>query len=135
VRVLLPVDTSEASRKAVEFAKLLCGRRGDVDLTLFHVVEGDVHAAQKLMSYCREELVKGGVAANSIHGALMETDCLPNARRVSASLAIISEMKSGDHDIVILGRRGTSASIESLIGSVAEHVAREAVGRTVCIVD
>lgn len=135
MRVLLAVDSSEASKKALDFTKILCGRRGDVELTIFHVIQSDMRTGQALMSLCRDELIKAGVAANSINGALMESDALPDARRVSASLSIIREMKSGDYDIVILGRRGTSASNESIIGSVAEQVSRESAGRTICIVD
>jgi nucleotide-binding universal stress UspA family protein len=51
------------------------------------------------------------------------------------AIAIIEEMRQGIYDLVVIGRRGASATIPSLVGRVAEKIAREAYGWTLWIVD
>jgi nucleotide-binding universal stress UspA family protein len=80
-------------------------------------------------------LTAAGIAPARIQTKLAQKEGRPEARRVVAALAVIEEMKAGKYDIVVIGRRGNSAAVESFIGGVAEKVVREAHGRTVWIVD
>jgi len=165
VKVLIAVDDSDVSRKAVAFAGKLLGHREepDADVTLFHVVEslpefilarsGNGEAAsafrqvaeewaqtsrdlgEKLLAEQSLTLAAAGVPPARIDTRLCQKEARPEARRVVAALAIIEEMKQGGYDLVFIGRRGSSGSIESFIGGVAEKVAREAQGVSLCIVD
>jgi len=165
VKILLAIDPSEASRKAVEFAgKLLAPSAAkDVTVTLLHVVDSipefivsgvnhpqsgaayqqvakDWTSASRaegdaLLSRYRKQLESSGVPASAISLKLVTKEALPEAMKVVAALTIIEEMKSGGFDVVCLGRRGTSAASGSFPGSVAEKVLREAHGLTVWVVD
>ena len=162
VNVLVAIDDSDAARKSVAFAARLVsgGKPGNDQITLLHVVEclpeyitrrsnagGSYEAVarewadanrksgENLLAGLREELVAAGVPTDRIRTRCLQKDALPEAARVVAALAIIQEMKQGNYDTVVIGRRGTSARVESFLGGVAEKVAREAYGRTLCIVD
>lgn len=165
MKVLVAIDDSEASRKAVAFAGKLIGPRSahDCEVTLFHVCEslpefilsrskgGEANAAfrqvadewastgralgEKLLEEQALTLTAAGIPPAKVNVRLCQKEARPEARRVVAALAIIEEMKQGGYDLVVIGRRGTSASIESFIGGIAEKVAREARGCTLCIVD
>ncbi len=165
MKVLVAIDDSEVSRKAVAFAGKLLGPRSthDYDVTLFHVCEslpefilsrsagGDAGNAfrqvadewaqtgrilgEKLLEEQALTLTAAGVSPAKVNIRLCQKESRPESRRVVAALAIIEEMKQGKYDLVVIGRRGNSASIESFIGGVAEKVAREARGCALCIVD
>jgi nucleotide-binding universal stress UspA family protein len=164
VKVLVAIDHSETSRKAVAMAGKMLGRQPEgLSVTLFHVVEslpefilarsgtGEAGTAfrqvadewaranrdlgQKLLTEQSQSLASAGIPAASINVKLCERPGRPESRRVVAALAIIEEMKAGNYELVVVGRRATSSNIETLLGGVAEKVAREAHGRTIWIVD
>jgi nucleotide-binding universal stress UspA family protein len=165
VKVLIAIDDSDVSRKAVAFAARILGRRvdKDVEITLFHVVEslpeyilarsyqGGAGSAfrqvaeewaesnrtngERLLTEQRQALVTAGFPTAQLHTKMIEKEGRPESRRVITALAIIEEMKGGGYDIVVIGRRGASAAIETFLGSVAEKIAREAQGCTLWIVD
>jgi nucleotide-binding universal stress UspA family protein len=161
VKILLAVDPSDASRKAVEFVGRLFaqGRPSNLSVTLLHVVDSlpDFIAArasdpafqqvaaewssssrndgEKLLKYCRGKLEAAGIPGNALSEKLITKDALPEARKVVAVLAVIEEMKSGRYDVVAVGRRGTSSASGAFPGSVAEKILREAQGTTVWVVD
>lgn len=162
MNVLLAIDGSEASNKAVRFVGHVFGRgqRAGVDVTLFHVVdslpefvldradsqETFRHVAQEWFEHSRQAgeallerqkqaLIDDGIPAEAIHTKLEIKQGLPEARKVVAALAIIDQMQRGDYQVVCVGRRGTSATAGQFPGSVAEKVLREAQGRTVWVVD
>jgi nucleotide-binding universal stress UspA family protein len=164
VNVLLPVDRSEASVKAVEFAaRILAAMKGQARVTVLHVAESipdfllagrsagkasDIYrqvvedwekdqesTGAALLDRHRKSLVAAGVPETSIETRLVVRESRPESRKVVAALCIIEEMKRGDYTLVCLGRRGLTAAAGSFLGSVAEKVLREAEGLTVCVVD
>lgn len=162
MKVLLPVDRSEASAKAVQFVgKMLAGRAGLDHVTIYHVAEflpefmlTDLPEAglttrslaerwatraktdgEKLLAEQRQALIAAGVAEAALETKLELKDCLPESKKVAAALTIIAEMQNNAYDLVCLGRRGASALSHSFIGGVAEKVLREAHGRSVLVVD
>jgi nucleotide-binding universal stress UspA family protein len=165
VNILLAIDHSDASRKAVRFVGDAFGRNlsGDLSVTLLHVGDSlpefilsrsaDAEAGnafrqvaeewtatarsegESLLAAQKEALVEAGLPQESVRTRLILKEALPEAKKVAAALAIIEEMKTGDYDVVCLGRRGTSPAISVFPGSVAEKVLREAAGRTVWVVD
>jgi len=162
VNLLVAIDDSETARKSVAFAARLAsgGSAGAARITLLHVVEclpeyitrqsskggsyelvarewadSNRKAGETLLASHRSALIAAGIPADRIQIKCLQKDALPEAARVVAALAIIGEMKQGNYDTIVIGRRGTSARVESFLGGVAEKVAREAHGRTLCIVD
>lgn len=163
MKVLLPVDQSQASVKAVLFAaKLLAGHKGEAKVTLLHVAESipdfllagrggqsaqiygkvveDWEAEQKssgeaLLEGHRKSLVDAGLSASAVQTKLVVRESRPEACKVVAALSIIEEMQAGNYSVVCLGRRGSTAAEGAFPGSVAEKVLREAAGRTVWVVD
>ena len=103
----------------------LCSKKDDFVNVLVAIDDSD--AARKSVEFAAR-LVSGRKPGNDQITLLHVVECLP-------ALAIIQEMKQGNYDTVVIGRRGTSARVESFLGGVAEKVAREAYGRTLCIVD
>ncbi len=162
MKVLLPVDRSPASSKAVQFVgKLLAGRGGQDLVTVFHVAEflpefvlTDLPEAglttrslaerwatrartdgEALLAEQKQALIAAGLSADTVQTKLELKDCLPESRKVAAALTIIAEMQGNAYDLVCIGRRGASALAQSFIGGVAEKVLREAHGRSVLVVD
>ena len=165
MKVLLTLDHSPASDKAVAFVAKVLGKSAlpGLEITLFHVVEplpdfiesrsqpaaaGNAFrqvadewsresqaGGERLVASAQQKLGAAGIAAASLKSKLVARDSRPESRRVVATLAIIEELKSGSYDVVVVGRRGTSATIPTLIGGVAEKIARECHGKTVWIVD
>ena len=162
MNILLAVDGTEASRTAVQFvASTVSKSTGNLKITLYHVVEtlpeyllakgtdggpvyrqviDDLTATRKsegerLLQKQREVLVAAGIPDSAIHAKLEVRDCLPEAKRVVAAIAIIEEMNAGNFDVVALGRCGSTSMERSFMGSVAEKVLREARGRTVWVID
>lgn len=165
MNILLAVDHSEASRKAVAFVGEVLGKAnsGGVAVTLLHVVESlpdyllnrvtdeSVSAADKqvarewtendrakgeeLLAESKRSLVGQGVGETTIETKLLVKSGTPEAKKVVAALAIIEQMKQGPYDVVCLGRRGSEAAEGSFLSSVAEKVLREAAGKTVWVVD
>lgn len=161
MKVLVCVDHSEGSKKVVlKAGELLRNHAGD-QVTLFHIAEflpefllserpevgmtshtlAERWAAraksdgEALLAGAKESIVGAGLAAASVQTKLQLVDCLPESKKVAAALAIITEMQSGNYDLVVIGRRGASELSVSLIGGVAEKVLREAHGRCVLVID
>jgi len=163
VKILLAIDQSENSRAAVQFAaKMLAPHQSKHTVTLYHVIEtlpeylllrgGEANAeayhhviddltatrrteGERLLAEQKQAVQAAGVPAVAVTTKLEVRDALPEAKKVVAALAIIDEMKSGEYDLVCLGRRGGTAAEGTFLGSVAEKVLREAGGRTVWVID
>lgn len=165
MHLLLAVDYSDASDKAVKFVSSCFGKSpaDNLKVTLFHVAESlpsfvipahhmaeseqifaeaadawekaNQKAGEELLAKYRDQLVSAGLAASAVAIKLAQRDSLPEAKQVVAAQTIISEMQSGSYDVVVLGRRAKSAMSDSFVGTVASKVLREATGKTVWIVD
>lgn len=165
MKVLLTLDQSPASEKTVSFVGQVFGKSSQpgLEITLFHVAEAPPEfitsrsqpasgdnafqkvadewvrenqaAGERLIAQAQQKLVAAGLPASALKSKLVSRDARPEARRVVATIAIIDELKSGGYDVIVVGRRGNSASVTTLFGSVAEKVARECHGKTVWIVD
>jgi nucleotide-binding universal stress UspA family protein len=163
VNVLICLDHSASSRKAVEFAGRVLGKASiaGLSVTLFHVAEllpeyllTDQPApgltsrelakmweerargqGERLLQENRQFLIQAGLPREAVREKLSTTSCLPEAKKVASALAIIDEVTSSPYDVVCLGRRGATELKSSIIGGVAEKVIRECQGKTVWLVD
>jgi len=129
-RVIVGVDGSENSLRAVETVKKLLGN-GDLAVTLVHVVQpvfdtvgayGHIDGASLLpmqeergrtiLSDAKGILEKAGVAC--------ETQLVIGGRGEE----ICNLANSGEYDLVVVGRRGLNRIEELLLGSVSSYVVR-----------
>jgi nucleotide-binding universal stress UspA family protein len=147
-KMLLAVDDSENSRKAVEYVgTFACGT--EVELGLYYVVrsfglgfledfsmreeviedfveEAESNVQRMFRSY-RERLEKAGVAPARI-------STKHTLQSLSRSVDIIREAKDGDYGTIVMGRRGLSKVHEFLMGRVTNKVLSRAEGFAIWIV-
>lgn len=161
MRILVAVDESENSQRAVQYVGLLLRRTPDVALTLFHV----------LKPMPRELLEHGGsenpVAETQLGTQLRtdqeswlrterETECpvlrsaweaLMNygfdANHVTMTFGheddiagnILEEARRGGHDTIVVGRHGMSRIKRIFGGGVTDQVLRHAKGLAIWVIE
>ena len=131
-KILLPVDGSEHSKRAVQFAGCLGASLGKslLGLTLLHVTAGDYldsHIEEKIKSFLEE-----GEKILRDLGTMVEIEKLV----VSGDPAreIIRIAHEGKFSTIIMARRGLSEIKGLLMGSVTSKVIHSASKQTVYIV-
>lgn len=130
-RILVPLDFSESSRRALRYAESFA-RQFNAELLLLHVVEpvpppppdyiindsfADNNslreAAQKRMAECRAEM----------------NPCVPNRALIQLGGAwqeIVRAADDNNVDLIVIGNRGRPALAHFLMGSTAERVVQHA---------
>ena len=131
-KILVPVDFSDCSNKALEYA-ILFGEKYGAALTLFHVVAlfqedvGETERMQELeeivkrqeekirkqMSGSKEKVTARGVSVNTVI-----------QRGINPADTILEFLDEQDFDLVIMGTHGRTGLKHVLQGSVAEKVVR-----------
>lgn len=145
--MLVAVDSSENSRRAVSYAARWAGCSAESQLVLVHVVrepsqdiepdqeardrelEKRLAASKTLLSKARESLESAGVAPARV--ATKTLRCTP-PDTVAATL--LEEKERDDYDTLVLGRRGVSKSEEYIFGSVTTSLIRSAADICVWVV-
>lgn len=133
-RILCPVDFSETSDLAVQYAASLA-EQNRAELTLLHVVTpplvalpGEAGALDmpqadidEIAEACRERLARnvGDLAAN---GQTVQYKVVSGVPFVE----IIRQARDLDCDLIVMGSHGRTGLGHLLIGSVAERVVRKA---------
>ena len=130
--VLVPIDESDRSTEALEFA---CREYPDATITALHVLDpGDFYAAtgieggamanydeiQKHHENRANQLLERAHEQASDHGVEIETDHVLGG--VSRSIVDYAEEHDVDH--IAIGSHGRTGASRILLGSVAEKVAR-----------
>ena len=131
-KILCPVDFSEISANALEYAVFLASHH-HADLLLLHVVE-HLHEfdhyqilvftpqelTEKMEKQAYEELRK---LTEPIKKTIKVETVI---RQGKAFVEIIREAKEKDMDMIVMGSHGRTGISHMLIGSVAEKVVRKA---------
>ena len=134
-RILVPVDFSAHSEKAIRYATTLANKFG-ARLSLLHVIEDPfmtgawqadvfvpnipelindlIKAAQSRMAEHKKHL--------AAHGFLVEIVVI-TGRPASA---IVEQASAGRFDVIVMGTHGRTGLTHALLGSVAERVVRTA---------
>lgn len=130
--VLVPVDDSDRSTQALEFA---CREYPDAEITALHVLDpGDFYAATGLEGGAManyeeiqehhegraEELLTQATEEAADYGVEIETDHVIGA----ISRSIVDYAADHDVDHIVIGSHGRTGASRILLGSVAETVAR-----------
>jgi len=129
-RILCPVDLSDESKRAFDYA-LAMGRRFEAEVRVVHVVdmgawiglpvEGIGALAETARLSLREQL-DWWVARNLTGGAEVRSD-LREGPVVSGILAAATELQA---DVIVMGTHGRSGFARLALGSVTERVLRKA---------
>jgi nucleotide-binding universal stress UspA family protein len=161
MRILLAVDESENSHRAVQYVGSLLRRTQDVTVTLFHV----------LIPLPRQLLEHGGSEDPSVEGRLdaqlhkdqeswyqkerevkcpvlikardtLEKSGFDSARVVlkfgheeDVARSILEEAQSGPYETIVVGRHGTSGIRQIFVGGITDQLLRNAKGLAIWVVD
>lgn len=135
-RILVAVDGSEHAARAVDYAAFLAGRLA-AKLVILHVMTeiGSDRAADELRGYADLENVRitdrellGAAAQNLVDRAAeraretAKPDIETAVEVGSPARAIVDHARSGDVDLIVLGRRGFGDLAGLLMGSVSHKV-------------
>lgn len=121
-RVLFPTDFSPSSLRALAYAEEIA-RRFDAELLLLYVdfapsvydpSRDDVASSKHALERAAERLCTRGVRARPVY------------RRGAASDEIVRAAASEGADVIVMGTHGRTGLTHALMGSVAEHVVRQA---------
>ena len=147
-KMLIAVDASESSRKAVNYVGKFAAAT-EAELTLYHVIrslglgfmedfspqdkeinvfeKGLVSNAQSMFRAYRESLEKAGVLPARI-------STKHSQQSYTRAGEILREARNGDYGTIVMGRRGLSKVHEFIMGRVTNKVLNRAEGFAVWIV-
>lgn len=129
--ILVPVDGSNCSKKALEYA---LEHYSDDDITAFHVISagkgdlgsfagmtGDLPDSKRMNERAEEVLEEAATIADE-HGVTIAT----RTGRGRPDRAIVGLVEDEEHDLVVMGSHGRDNVRKMFLGSVAEKVVRRA---------
>jgi nucleotide-binding universal stress UspA family protein len=157
-KMLIAIDGSESSFKAVEYAAAQFSGIADLRITLLHVLPyppaplwDDGHIPTKEEKEDREKAIERWLAGQRAKSepmfdkaiSIMSRHGIPAHRigkkMISDSIdvadSIIEETADGGYETLILGRRGLSPVKKFLMGSVTAKVISHGTGMAVCVVE
>jgi nucleotide-binding universal stress UspA family protein len=124
-RILVPLDFSDCSKKALQYA-ISFARQFSAELTLLHVVQ-PLPPMSEIPSFGVQALQEAGRELERLRGdigAPIRSRIL--VREGSPQTEIIAVAKELGSDLIILSTHGRSALAHIFLGSTAEKVARHA---------
>jgi universal stress protein A len=135
-KLLCPVDFSECSRRAVDYAEFLA-HRFDSEVTLLHAWASPVSLYPELSVWVdnAETTLTRAVEAHAQSEMQRLAGSLPDAFRArvrtevvcgSPLESIVERATSGGFDLIVLGTHGHTGFMHLLVGSVAERVVQHA---------
>ncbi len=160
-RLLIPVDASENSRRAVAYASRILRDSKDAEITLFHVLKtiprslmehggSDDPAKEGQLSetlrhdqeawLAREQEVESPAIKEACN-ALRQTGFDPGRVLLKFSTdenvarAILEIARREGYETIVVGRRGESSRKDGLTGKVTEKLLHGATGLTIWIVE
>lgn len=112
-RILVPVDGSSHSIKALNVAIDFAKRYGSVIVTLV-VDEGAAGSVEKVSDLVTSISRKSGVS--------IEVKVVKLTSTTSTATSIIEEVSKGGYDLIVISARGRTVNPDLIIGSVALSV-------------
>jgi nucleotide-binding universal stress UspA family protein len=129
-RILVPVDFSELSKKALDYAYYFA-HRFDAKIDVLHVWKPTEYTGDAMVKLTRSEpeLTLSTFLRN--HADLQMTDFLkdvPHSNRMLESgdpaQVIAKVAREGGYDLIVMGTHGRTGLSHVMMGSVAEKVVR-----------
>ena len=127
-KILVPVDFSNGSKKALQYAISFAGQFG-AELTLLHIIQPAVTAPAfdtlpQEMAESTEDAEKSLAEFRRSVGEEIPTNSL--IRKGSPHMEIIDAAKELEVDLLILSTHGRTGLSHVLLGSTAEKIVRRA---------
>lgn len=132
--ILVPVDYSECSRAALEFAVEIAGKFG-ANIDVVHVwdrpayVSRDTKVVHGEVQHSLIDLIRDNAAAEM--SAFMAETAVPAGVEVKTRLlsgnpaaTVLNELHTGKHELLVVGTHGRTGLSHLLLGSVAEKLVR-----------
>lgn len=161
MRILLAVDESENSRRAVKYVGSLLRRTPDVAVTLFHVLKPmprellehggsenpDIESQldQQLHNEQEAWIRKEGESESQVLNKACETLTQSGFDRSQVAFKIgheediarniLEEARDGKHETIVVGRHGTSRIKRLFGGGVTDQLLRDAKGFAIWVVE
>jgi len=132
--ILVPIDFSEPSRKALQYA-LSFAKQFNAEMLLLHVIEyTPLAVASPPLPIIQDETTRATLhesAAKQLAALRNETGSQGAIKAsvrdgTSAHAEIVKAAEEGNIDLIILGTQGRTGLVHFLIGSTAEKVVRHA---------
>lgn len=117
MNVLVPIDGSECSRRALRFA-IEFADRFDATVQVVHVTDHMTESTKKLLESAKEILDEEGIPDDP--GVVFEMKKFRRSDVVGKEILRIA--KEGDYDHIVMGHHGTGVVGRAIIGSSAETV-------------
>jgi nucleotide-binding universal stress UspA family protein len=111
-RILVPIDGSETSMMALEFALDMAIRYGSKVTVVHAYCEGDEQAFNEVRGKVKER-------ASKYNANVDVKPLIYDPLSSSAASVIVKEALEGGYDAVVMGARGKSSNEDLLLGSVA----------------
>jgi nucleotide-binding universal stress UspA family protein len=147
-KVLIAIDHSENALKAVDYVGKILSCQGGADVTLLHVINepsADIMPDRADRERRVEQLTQETLVFVEDIGARLSSWNIPRDRihlriqscikATSVAEAVLQELRRGEYETVVVGRRGVSKREEFLFGSVSNKIVREARDCTVWVVE
>jgi nucleotide-binding universal stress UspA family protein len=157
-KMLIAIDGSESSFRAVEYAAQQFSGLNDLQITLLHVLPyppaplwDDGHIPTKEEKVEREAAIERWLAGQRVKSeplfdkalSVLTRQGIPASRigkkMISDSIdiagSIIEEATDGAYQTLVLGRRGLSPVKKFLMGSVTAKVITHGAGMAICVVE
>ena len=120
MRILVPVDGSDCSERALRFAAEM-SRRYEGSLKVVHVTDVETEATELIVERAREVLAEEGIVDEATVSIDLEL-AFRSANRIGDDILELAE--DGDFDHVVMGHHGSGAVERLILGSAAETVVR-----------
>ncbi|MFB6071700.1 MAG: universal stress protein [Halobacterium sp.] len=118
--ILVPVDGSDCSFRALEFAADMAPRYG-ADLHVVHFTDTETDATDAIVDRARDVLDAQGIDAEPEVSTDVDLEFRPN-ERVGDDVLDLVEERGSDH--VVMGHHGSGTIERAILGSAAETVLR-----------
>lgn len=115
--ILVPIDGSECSERALEFAVELA-HRFDATVKVVHVTDHRTEATEELLERAEQTLEKEGIPSEP--EVVFEMKKFRGSDVVGERILDIAEEEEYDH--IVMGHHGTGAIGKMILGSAAETV-------------
>jgi len=161
MRILLAVDESENSDRAVKYVGSLLRRTPETAVTLFHVLKpmprellehggsenpaAEAQLGQQLRKQQEDWIQREGESESQVLKKACETLTQSGFDRTQVALKlgheddiarnILEEAQNGHHDTIVVGRHGTSRVKRLFGGGVTDQLLRQARGFTIWVVE
>ncbi len=157
-KMLIAVDGSESSLRAVEYAATQFSGLSDITITLLHVLPyppaplwDDGHIPTREEKEERQRAIERWLAGQrsgtepmfdkvinilTRHGiAIRQIEKKTISDSIDVADSILEETKDGGYQTLVLGRRGLSPVKKFLMGSVTAKIISHGAGVAVCVVE